>query len=299
MATGEDPQYLRTADIQWGSVQCATMEVRQSLSYEYPGPIEDLRQVLILIPPDQFGTQRLLHYELSVSPSARPRYGVDRFGNRICNLAIPRVESSLQFSIELRVERHADHTVPVASAHEAQMYSLPSPLTEPTPALHAALAEIGTPGGKPVDLAERINDWVYHRITYTHGVTDVRTTAHDALQLRKGVCQDYSHLMIALCRLAGLPARYVSGHLLGEGAMHAWVQVLLPESDEHGAPEFWHSFDPTHGRRAGMPYIAIAAGCDFGDVSPTRGSFRAPYSGQITAGKKEAGVISLDCTSEA
>ena len=64
---------------------------------------------------------------------------------------------------------------------------------------------------------------------YAHGVTGVKTTAAEAFALRQGVCQDYAHVMLALCRACGLPARYVSGHLLGEGGTHAWVEVLLPD----------------------------------------------------------------------
>ena len=72
-------------------------------------------------------------------------------------------------------------------------------------------------------------------MAYTHGVTGVRTTAAEAFALRRGVCQDYAHIMLALCRLCDLPARYVSGHLLGEGGTHAWVDVLLPHPTQASA----------------------------------------------------------------
>ena len=292
MALTGRQDYLRTRDIDWSKVRCATYEVRQSLRYEYPGPIEDLRHMLIVIPPDRFGEQRLLDHEVRVQPEARPRYSTDRFGNRICQVAIPRVERSLEFDVCLRVARWPEAGIPVAGPDEAGLYTASSPLTEPSPKLHAIAEELAGQAGGPVALAELINLWTYRRLAYTQGVTGVRTTAHDALVQGRGVCQDYAHLMIALCRLAGLPAQYVSGHLLGEGAMHAWVQVLLPGEDEDGPPA-WQPFDPTHGRRAGMTYITIAVGRDYGDVSHTRGSFRAPYAGHLAGGHKQAGVLDV------
>ena len=80
------------------------------------------------------------------------------------------------------------------------------------------------------------------------------------------MCQDYAHCMLALCRLCGLPARYVSGHLLGEGGTHAWVEVLraAPDGPEDALRPV--AFDPTHDRRAGLKYLTVAVGRDYDDV---------------------------------
>jgi transglutaminase-like putative cysteine protease len=133
--------------------------------------------------------------------------------------------------------------------------------------------------------------WTHSRLRYAVGVTDVGTTAQEAFTLGAGVCQDFSHLMIAACRLLGMPARYVSGHMLDEGVMHAWVEVLLPEPSGGRA---WKAYDPTHGRLPGIPYVTIAVGRDFVDVSPTRGSFRAPYTGRLAAVRKQWHVLEVD-----
>lgn len=285
-----DETFLPLESIDWQAVRAAAYEVRQSIRYEYPGPIDDLRQLLMLVPPDRIDGQRLLCHELQVTPPAHPRYSSDRFGNRVCAIAIPRVEGALEFAVRLRVERRADAPAPTVVPGADAPYRLPSPLTEPTPELEQAAAALG-PSEDPRTLADAINDWVYRHLQYTPGVTGVRTTAQDALALGQGVCQDYAHLMIALCRIRGLAARYVSGHLLGEGAMHAWVQVLLPSAAGGASAPMWQSFDPTHGRRAGMQYITVAVGRDYGDVSPTRGSFRAPYEGWLAGGARAAGVL--------
>ena len=288
--------YLDTSTIDWATVGCATYEVHQTFCYEYPGPIEDVRQVLVVLPPDTNAGQRLIEHQLTVEPDARPRYDTDRFGNRVCHIALPRVDGRLRFDISMTVERRAHARIPVSVADGPETYLLPSPLAEPFPALVAGARELEQAASDLVALVEQMNRWVYGRITYRQGATHVSTTAQDAFELGQGVCQDYAHLMIALCRQCGIPARYVSGHLLGEGAMHAWVQVLVPD-DATDTTRSWLAFDPTHGRRAGMSYLTIAIGRDYGDVSPTRGSFRAPYAGHLAGGFKQAGVLSVhdDC----
>jgi putative transposase len=93
---------------------------------------------------------------------------------------------------------------------------------------------------------------------------------------------------IAICRAAGVAARYVSGHLLGEGGSHAWVEVLLP----HGEGYCAQAYDPTNGRRCHMGYTTVAVGRDYGDVSPVSGVYTAPYAGQLSC-SKQAGITFL------
>jgi len=98
----------------------------------------------------------------------------------------------------------------------------------------------------------------------------VKTTADKALSLGRGVCQDFSHIMLAACRTQMLPARYVSGYLFNNGhtaASHAWVDVLTPERG-------WISLDPTHNREQTGQYVRVAVGRDYADVPPTRGIFK-------------------------
>jgi transglutaminase-like putative cysteine protease len=95
--------------------------------------------------------------------------------------------------------------------------------------------------------------------------------------------------MLALCHLLRLPARYVSGHLLGQGGTHAWVEVVVPEA--HGeVPEAQGAvaiaFDPCNGRRAGSGYVTVATGRDYADVAPTSGSYVGTARGRLTAGRR-------------
>jgi transglutaminase-like putative cysteine protease len=109
----------------------------------------------------------------------------------------------------------------------------------------------------------------------------VATAASDAYGQRRGVCQDFAHVMLALCRAAGLPARYVSGHMQGEGQMHAWVETFYAPAA--GDPPAWHALDPTHNRAAAGAYVTIAVGRDFADVSPISGRCYGPVPGHLSS----------------
>jgi transglutaminase-like putative cysteine protease len=283
--------YLDATTIDWQTLSSATLEVRYGLRYEYPGPIEDVRQALMLVPADTVGSQTLLTYSVTSDPVARPRFSLDQFGNRICHLVMPRVEDALEFCVVVQVEQHDDPGIPLDREANAALFLLPSPLTEPSPALQAVAADLAAGVADSATLAQRIGRWVHDQLDYNPGATEVSTTAQDVFEQRRGVCQDYAHLMIALCRLARLPARYVSGHLLDEGLMHAWAQVLLPGP---AGELLWQPFDPLHERRPGMSYVTVAVGRDYGDVSPTRGSFRAARPGRLAASFKQAGVLYVE-----
>lgn len=119
-----------------------------------------------------------------------------------------------------------------------------------------------------------INAFIYDNCRYLAGVTTVDTTSEDFFEGRTGVCQDFAHLMLSLCRSLGIPARYVSGylydaqrgHLRGAHESHAWVEVYLPG---HG----WTGFDPTNRQVVNDCYITLAVGRDYEDAAPVKGSY--------------------------
>lgn len=272
--------------VDWSRVRRSATVVHQRFRYEYPGPIRDLRHRLVVFPPDRHGGQRLLGRELLVSDEADVREEVDAFGNLVCHVQVGRVERAIEFEARMLVERAPGPRHPPARALRGRHFLDPTPLTAPDAHL-AEVAERLVAAGERAGLAERINHWVWHSITYTPGVTGVRTSAAEAIALGQGVCQDYAHVMLALCRRVGLPARYVSGHLLGEGATHAWVEVLAPDP-RHPARRSIQAFDPTHGRRVRPDYVTVAVGRDYRDVTPTSGTYVAPYAGTLQAHKHAA-----------
>lgn len=120
---------------------------------------------------------------------------------------------------------------------------------------------------------------------YDPAATDVRTTAADFMRQRRGVCQDFTHLMIAICRIRGVPARYVSGyHFVGdlqggnadfEQASHAWVEAFVPGSG-------WLGFDPTNDALIGERYVKLAHGRDYRDIVPMKGIYRGAGGQTLT-----------------
>lgn len=134
---------------------------------------------------------------------------------------------------------------------------------------------------------------VHRTLTYQPGSTTTQTTAEKALEIGSGVCQDYSHVLIALLRLAGIPALYAAGLVEGVGATHAWVEAWVPSDsrDSRGcAAHQMLALDPTHNAEACGAYVVLARGCDFADAALERGIFRGRASQSIVT---RAEVVSL------
>ncbi|MDQ2906177.1 MAG: transglutaminase family protein [Ktedonobacteraceae bacterium] len=274
--------------VDWSRVQHSAYLIHQHLRYEYPGPIQNLQQRLMILPPQQHGDQRLVDYRLTVTnPSVETTYRVDDFGNTEITICVPSVEHSIDFEAWILVERLAAAGPYYLSIRDlaTPQYSKPSRLTHPDETLYEIAARFKADGKQEIELAHQINTWVYQTMSYAHEVTGIHTTAAEALALKQGVCQDYAHIMVTLCRLCALPARYVSGHLLGEGGTHAWVEVLLPV-DEDPEVALVVPLDPTHGRPAGFNYVTVAMGNDYFDVAPMSGTYYAAYSGQLSTRKR-------------
>ena len=277
--------------LDWSRVRRTDYLLHQRLRYEYPGPIEELRQRLIVFPPDLHGNQRLLRRHLQVSvPGPSVREETDAFGNRVCSLYLPRIEHAVEFDIRFLVERHVGLDGDLSAEMANPAYSQPTPLTEPDGRLREVAAMIAAED--IADPAGRVCEWVYGAIEYRRGVTGVRTTAAEALALGAGVCQDHAQVMVTLCRLLGMPARYVSGHLLGEGATHAWVEVLGPDPARPGRKKV-QALDPSRGRACRPDYVTVAVGRDYADVAPTSGTFNAPYGGRLES-YKVAGITRVE-----
>ena len=281
-------------DVDWSRVRRTSYHLRQQFIYRYPGPIADLRQRLVVVPGGAHGDQRLLRYDLEVSSQQHQRREeFDAFGNRVVWLSVPRVEHQIAFEVSLELERIADAGAFRVPIGEAVRYLTATPLTAPGDALRRAIQELRSTLRGTVDArVAAVNQWVFGTMVYTKDVTGVRTTAAEAFSLRAGVCQDYAHVMLAICRALGIPARYVSGHLLGEGGTHAWIEALVPHPTRSDAL-IARAFDPTHGCAAGLNYITIATGRDYRDVAPTTGTFSAPYGGILTA-RKQANVTCVE-----
>jgi transglutaminase-like putative cysteine protease len=131
--------------------------------------------------------------------------------------------------------------------------------------------------GSPDDAVPVALEWASSQLEYAHGATDVGTSALDAWRAGRGVCQDFSHLALAVLRALGIPARYVSGYFYPkeEGALgakvmgesHAWVEAWTGD---------WRGWDPTNRVKAGQRHVIVARGRDYADVAPLKGIFSGP-----------------------
>jgi transglutaminase-like putative cysteine protease len=277
---------LEGVAIDWTSARRASYQITQSFRYEYTAPIRNLNHRLVVIPPERFGDQRRLRHRVGAGiDGVRFENRQDRFGNVIVDAFAPSVSSAIEFLAEVSVQRSSEPNR-IPNGWQLDGYLLePTRLTAPDARIDRAADELAESARWGLDLADRINDWVYQSMTYKGGVTGVRTTAAEALAQGFGVCQDYAHIMLALCHSAELPARYVSGHLVGQGGTHAWVEVVLPVGDGTGDAIAW-AFDPTHASRGGLEYVTIAVGADYSDVAPTSGTYVSRASGRLFTHKR-------------
>ncbi len=268
--------------VRWNDVIEATYVVQQRFRYDYPGPIADLQHRLMVVPRERHGDQRRVASRLDVSESATLHDAHDAFGNPVATVFARRIEHAIEFAHRSIVTRTRDVHVGDASLLDEPHHRAHTPLTAACESLRDAAKTLRAETSDPETLANLINTYVHKHMRYVAGSTDVETTASVAFAQRSGVCQDFAHVMLAIARRCGLAARYVSGHLIGEGGTHAWVEVLVPAAS--GALVL--AYDPTHGNRVDMRYVVIAVGRDYTDVAPTSGVFTAPYSGELTATKR-------------
>ena len=271
------------------------LHVVHETAYDY-APMVRTAQHTARLKPATTQWQQLLSHRLTVSPRpAQQTESTDVYGNT-------RSFFSLQFSHDwLRVEAESlvSTSAPVHPADTmaweqvveriryrrgavydpAAEFAFSSPYV-PRDEAFAAYAQPAFEQGRPLlDAARELMRRIHADFEYAPASTDVNTPALEALQLRRGVCQDLAHVMLGCLRSLGLPARYVSGYLLTEpppgkprlvgcDASHAWVALYVPSADGAGA---WVDLDPTTDRAAGEDYVTLAVGRDYSDVSPIRG----------------------------
>jgi len=274
-----------------------TYRVRHETLYQYSGVVAHSQQLLHLAPRVS-ERQVILEHALILDPvPALRRDAADAFGNPVSRLEFDRPYRSLRAVADMKV-RVSEGGVAAAAADTETWESVRGSFTyrarplSPTvlqampfrmqsphiPIKHrfTRLAEPCFGVGTPVLVgAEALMKKLHGELTYAPGETSIATPLFTVLEKKRGVCQDYAHLMIACLRAIGLPARYVSGYLrtavkdgvsalVGADASHAWVSVYCP-------PLGWVDLDPTNNVRVGTDHITVAWGRDFGDVSPLRG----------------------------
>ena len=217
--------------------------------------------ILLRCQPQTNAMQSIDEEHLLLPPRFRMTHGVDAFGNRIIYGSTREEHDSLAY-VSTGIVTIAEYVIPEKSP--AAYYSIPSRLTFPDEGI-ASLEMPFSEEEKPLNKAMAVCHLVNALLNYTPSSTYIDTPASEVLRQRCGVCQDYAHLMISICRLHGMTARYVAGFVKGTGATHAWVEV----HDGYA----WHGFDPTHDLLIETGYIKVAHGRDACDCTVNRGTF--------------------------
>ena len=262
-----------------------TSAVRESVMELRMQPLED-------------AWQRPLSFQVTTTHRARVFAYRDHYGNAVHYFDIPARHNKLEVSVESAVDVQPRDDLPkrlspdtwteldaIAEAGDHLEWLLPSPFTEPTPALNQFALAIGFKrSSDPLSLLRTLNSTVFSQFSYEPRTTRVDSPIDEALRGRAGVCQDFAHIMIALIRGLGIPSRYVSGYIApresahdraGDNATHAWLEAFLPGLG-------WVGFDPTNNTIVGDRHIAVAVGRDYSDVPPTRGVFKGDAGSELS-----------------
>ena len=249
------------------------INVEHTTSFAYGAPISEAYTEL-RVQPLSGGGQHCTAFRLVTDPpGVRVRDYRDRFGNHVQHLEVIEDHDRISITAFSEVSTSPSFSEPARDATPLQAYDYLAP-TEYAPFSDPLLelAARAEGGGTETERAGEVMRALRGMLVYERGATDVMTRADTALELGRGVCQDFAHVMLAACRRAGISSRYVSGYLYdpkqrNEVETHAWVDVLDAERG-------WVSIDPTHDREQTEQYVRVAVGRDYADVPPTRGVFR-------------------------
>ncbi|MGO8765133.1 MAG: transglutaminase family protein [Limisphaerales bacterium] len=268
-------------------------DIRHRTHYTYLSPARESFNEVRLEPPS-IPEQTVEAFSLRVEPEARLSRYTDFYSNLVHHFEIPAEHNSLLIESRLRVETHWPEALP----EEALL----SPMDELEDAVYAeqcfdflqtshyvelevdawklALDAMGD-GDDVWRTALALMRFTHGYLTYLPNSTNVYTHMSDVIEKRCGVCQDFAHFLIGLCRSVKIPARYISGYLATEtaSATHAWMEVFIPKIG-------WRGLDPTHNRQVGETYVKIGHGRDYADVPPVAGNYHGTLQRTMTVDVK-------------
>lgn len=249
------------------------IRITYATTYEYERPARSVKQVLRVTPRACEG-QQVSHWRVDADADVRLRWSEDAFGNIVHRLQTEAPVSGLTVTVSGETTTF-DTAGVIRDAVERlppEVYLRQTERTQPDQALRGFAAEVDPGAGAgSLDRLHALLNAIHERMTFEVGATDVGATAAEAFALGRGVCQDLSHVFLAGARVLGIPARYVSGHLVrGDGetlqdASHAWAEAYVEDLG-------WVAFDPANGVCATDAYVRVAIGLDYLDAAPVRGS---------------------------
>ena len=272
--------------------------VRHITNFAYqPAVRESVMEVRMQ--PRSEGRQRCLNFYLDVSPNANIMAYRDFLGNTVHHFDIPGRQAEIRIAAKAAVEVQPNAILNAAEVCGWEEFDrqvaqgdywemmLPSHYVRPTAMLQGLADELQLRRrANALETLTLLTQDIYRSFDYVPNSTKVDSPIDDALQTRKGVCQDFAHIMTALVRQLRIPCRYVSGYLYRdtkaadrspEGATHAWIEALVP-------PMGWTAFDPTNNLVGSDRHIRVAVGRDYADIPPTRGVHRGEAASELRVG---------------
>ena len=273
--------------------------IRHTTRFTYTSSVSESVMELRMRPATD-GLQRCLQFEVEVSPRARVFAYRDFLGNWVHHFDIPSRHSHLHITARAQVQVDEPALRPQRLSDDAWTevegwqesgdhwdFRQPSHFVTWSPALLEFVESLGPAGTRqadPLSTARELMGAIHRGLEYAPNSTRVDSPIDEALAARRGVCQDFTHVMLAALRRIGLPCRYVSGYVAprvsAQGpaesaiATHAWLEVLLPQCG-------WVGLDPTHNVDTGLRHVRVAIGRDYADVPPTRGTFKGITSSTL------------------
>ena len=263
----------------------AVFKIVHLTKYQYNYPIKESINEIRLF-PHHFDNQEVLQYQLLITHNPNVDISEDYYGNRVGNFNVLDVHTEM--AIESRMLVRVNHSLKIpeidaTSVEDIQEEKESSILLlrlcyldniQKQNEIEAILKEINIENKSIIEIAQQCNAYVFENFTYTKGITNIETTVDEILTLKKGVCQDFAHILLQLLRTAGIPSRYVSGYicpnesgLRGEGATHAWVEIYTPKQG-------WLGLDPTNNIWTMDNHVRLSVGRNFSDCTPIKGTFK-------------------------
>ncbi|MDN3678387.1 transglutaminase family protein [Flavobacterium paronense] len=263
----------------------AVFKIVHITKYQYNWPIKESINEIRLF-PHNFDNQKVLEYHLMITNNPEVILSEDYYGNRVGNFN--SFEAHSEMTIESRMLVKVNHSLKIPEIDYTKVEDLvplyeksiillrlsyPEIITKQNEIL-SILDKIGCTDKPIIEIARQCNEYIFNNFEYTKGITNIETTVDEILEMKKGVCQDFAHLLLQLVRTAGIPARYVSGYICpnksgfrGEGATHAWVEIYTPNQG-------WLGLDPTNNIWTMDNHIKLSVGRNFYDCTPVKGIFK-------------------------
>ena len=293
--------------------------IRLTIAHTYDRPAANSRHLIRVLPRTLVGRQNLTTHLLEVFPEPESRAeAVDFFGNTTTSCAHRDQHNEMSIRLSCHVEmlpplQWADLSSDVAGLRSvcnaltdlgpaSPLHFLgPSPRLPPNHAIRHFAGDIYASNSSTVENVIRIGKALHDAMTFDADATTVDTNAADAFRQRRGVCQDFTHIMILALQSLGIPAGYVSGYLRtlpppggikleGADAMHAWVRAWC------GPDQGWIEYDPTNATLVGTDHVVAGFGRDYSDVSPVRGHLRSS-GGQKNTQAVDVAIVNQPFTS--